>query len=150
MGTIVCNICKITKPISEYYVDKRRVQVNPRCKTCHRQMCTARNRETADIPKYRYRELEHSAKRRGINVEITQEQHMEILGSRICFYCDANFSKDRGSGLNRCDSSKGYVVGNLKPCCGTCNTLMSNFTVEQLRARLIKIYKRLTKGDPIK
>lgn len=117
------------------------------CKDCHKKICKINNTKNADVPRYRYRELVDGASSRGLKVEITLEQHQEILGPRICFYCDENFSKDRGGGLNRCDSSKGYVIGNLKPCCGTCNRLMSNFTVEQLRSRLIKIHRRLTKQE---
>jgi len=110
----------------------------------------ANKRKNCDKISNRHWILKNRAKRKGLPLEITMEEHDKILGDRTCFYCDTNFSKDRGSGLNRCDSTKGYVLGNLKPCCKVCNGLMSNFTVEQLRSRLIKIYKRITKGEPKK
>lgn len=63
------------------------------------------------------------------------------LSMMKCYYCDAEYSrviedrycemKEKGkisdtilkiNGLDRVDSSKGYTIDNVVPCCATCNT----------------------------
>ncbi len=141
-----CSFCKQDKDFSEFKkredsVDGHRHQ----CITCYKTKNNSIKQANCDKINYRYGSLKSSAKKRNIEISITAEQMDSILGRRICTYCDFDFSKKQGSGLNRVDSSKGYIIGNLEPCCGYCNSILNNFTKEELLDRLYKIARRIQK-----
>lgn len=45
----------------------------------------------------------------------------------------------RWSGLDRVDSALGYVYGNVVPCCGGCNGMKSNHSLDQFFVLLERI-----------
>lgn len=72
-----------------------------------------------------------SAKVRGIPMDITEDQFHEIA-SGDCDYCGSPPSEFKSrlrvehapylaNGIDRVDSSVGYVIGNVVPCCKNCN-----------------------------
>lgn len=75
------------------------------------------------------------AKSKGFAMELSSEEVAD-LSSSDCFYCGAapsrrmkNYVHDSGlrwNGIDRIDSSIGYVFGNCVPCCTTCNLRKSN------------------------
>jgi len=85
------------------------------------------------------------ARDKGKKVDISLKQYCKIIKDRKCFYCDSSFKLETGSNLNRVDSNKGYTLNNVKPCCAKCNTIMNNFTVDELRLRVYKIVRRMKK-----
>lgn len=44
----------------------------------------------------------------------------------MCNYCEGNISKF-GSGLDRKDSNKGYLLSNVVSCCVVCNMAKNGF-----------------------
>lgn len=76
-----------------------------------------------------------------------------------CFYCDAppgNLSK-RGprkedeywyNGVDRIDSARGYVLGNVRTACWICNRMKNILTDEQFLEHIRKLYHRLA-GRPL-
>jgi len=70
------------------------------------------------------------AKRRGLDFLATPEQMKELFGSN-CHYCNRpprQVKKGRHdygnfvyNGVDRVDSTKGYIEGNIVPCCNACN-----------------------------
>lgn len=143
-----CSKCGKIKLISHFNKSKSHSNgLYSQCKDCSRKSCGRSQKKYADKINYRYGQLKSSAKKRGLKVQISIEEHENILGNRICYYCDYDFSKDIGSGLNRIDSEKGYTIDNVKPCCGTCNRLMSDISKKELISRLYKIANRLKKGS---
>ena len=74
------------------------------------------------------------------------------LSMMKCYYCDAEYSrviedrycemKEKGkisdtilkiNGLDRVDSSKGYTIDNVVPCCTTCNTAKNKMTQKEFK-----------------
>jgi hypothetical protein len=45
----------------------------------------------------------------------------ENIISNPCKYCNSSIAKETGSGLDRIDNEKGYILGNVNPCCSSCN-----------------------------
>ena len=77
-------------------------------------------RKFARTPKRRF----SSARRRAINTkklnwEVTFEEFV-LLIELPCYYCNGNIG-ETGVGLDRLDNCYGYVLGNIVPCCGSCN-----------------------------
>ena len=77
------------------------------------------------------------------------KEFIKLVNSN-CYYCGAVPSLLRGNktksrtkllnGIDRLDSSIGYVFNNCVPCCTTCNKAKAEMTVEQFRSWIVKIY----------
>lgn len=77
--------------------------------------------------------LKTRSKNRNLDCTITYDQYIKYI-SKPCFYCGFKLGKQviAGSGLDRLDSSLGYVEGNVVSCCKICNTIKGDFlTVEE-------------------
>ena len=77
-------------------------------------------------PSNRFARLRYSAKKRGIECSLTKaEWSAEVLGAS-CSYCSGPI-EPTGSGLDRIDSSLGYIPGNILPACYLCNIVKGPF-----------------------
>jgi hypothetical protein len=72
----------------------------------------------------RYQDAQLQARHRGIDFDIPESFHAELI-QQPCHYCQGPLSPT-GCGMDRMDSSRGYFVGNVVPCCGDCNTMKSD------------------------
>lgn len=79
-----------------------------------------------------------NAEARGINFELTNEQVLDLC-SKPCFYC----GKERCLGIDRIDNSKGYTIDNCVPCCGCCNRMKMDLSLDFFYDQIEKIYNRL-------
>ena len=128
----VCKICKKEKDAERYQENKTEL---------------ARQHAEYNITAPgKYAQLKGSAKRRGLEMSITLEQYETILAAKKCYYCDDPIKGTTGHSLNRIDNAKGYTIENVKPCCGTCNKIMNNFTLEELKSKVYKIIKRMERA----
>jgi hypothetical protein len=94
---------------------------------------------------YRYK---HAAKRRGYVWELAREQFREIV-IKPCVYCGSfreTIFKDKYynggfpyTGIDRVDNDQGYTYDNIVPCCGTCNYMKKNLSVEFFISHITKI-----------
>lgn len=77
-----------------------------------------------------------SARFRKIKYRISK-QKMANLVVQKCHYCGDK--PDPVGGVDRIDSRLGYTVKNCVPCCGLCNTMKMEQTVEEFMDRCRKI-----------
>lgn len=92
-------------------------------------------------PKSRYSRAIYCAKKRGKEWDITFQFYYAFL-RHPCYYCGSSIASDTGSGMDRIDCSKGYLMKNVLPCCGRCNTLRSNkFTPQETKAMINALLK---------
>lgn len=94
---------------------------------------------------------------RGFDCHITLPQ-LKVLAKFPCVYCGKEpsnihrlrYSVDgkqqtdptleiRWSGLDRIDSSRGYICGNIVPCCNRCNCMKNNMPLDDFFALLDRI-----------
>jgi hypothetical protein len=84
-----------------------------------------------------------NARYRGVPFELTLAQFY-CLTKEKCFYCGSpplNFiRKYIHNGVDRVDSDKGYIIGNVVPCCKRCNISKSSMTVENFKKHVDLIY----------
>jgi len=93
-----------------------------------------KNKEILKKKKYhqttsaRYSMLKARCKIRNIDCTISYEQYLDCI-AKPCFYCNFKLGKKvmAGSGLDRIDSSLGYIDGNIVSCCRICNCIKGNF-----------------------
>lgn len=87
--------------------------------------------------KFRYFYIKKNAKHRNINFDITQEDYSNYF-KKPCEYCNGE-----SVGLDRVDSSRGYEIGNIVPCCPTCNymknTLDKDFWVAHMKKIILNL-----------
>jgi len=88
--------------------------------------------------KTRYSRLKHDAKDRKLDVTITFEEYNELL-NQSCFYCVGSLPL-QGYGVDRIDSTLGYVHGNVRPCCYRCNCAKNNMTETEFKEWILRIY----------
>jgi len=90
-----------------------------------------------------YRSYTSGSVRRMIDFSLSIEEFI-LLTSKDCFYCGADpvefksrqvsvrkFSGYVANGIDRIDSSLGYIHGNVVPCCWSCNQGKGKKTKEQ-------------------
>ena len=91
----------------------------------------------------RLRHYKKSARARELEFTLTQEQFEEFWG-RPCDYCGREIED---VGLDRVDNKKGYVVGNVVPCCWRCNVMKAQLSREEFLAHCQRIVA-LTAPNP--
>lgn len=103
---------------------------------------------------YVFNYIRKSAQNRRLEFSLSKEQIAELVFQN-CHYCGeeaksrsskilakAHYAQDRkpSHGLDRIDSDRGYVVGNVVPCCSKCNTAKWDMTGQQFLTHIAKIY----------
>ncbi len=90
-----------------------------------------------------------SAKRRGFEFALSKDVLAAITQSD-CFYCGVqpsrivrHYSAFRWNGIDRTDNVKGYVEGNVVPCCGPCNEMKSDKSREEFLRLVAAVYRHL-------
>jgi hypothetical protein len=86
----------------------------------------------------------------------------EDLVTDGCFYCGQLKARERAgrhtsrrmgglprNGIDRVDSSKGYVIGNVVTCCFDCNHAKQKLPVRTFLERSIRIATRFKMGEEL-
>ena len=94
------------------------------------------------------------AKRLGRKYELSKERFVELVNGD-CHYCGIPPTKIRTNkarkiskplnGIDRLDSSKGYIEGNVVSCCTNCNVAKLDNTVDDFIVWVNRVYKHLNK-----
>jgi len=117
---------------------------------------TRRYEDTRNDVLLRY---QHVARKAGREFSIPDDVFFKMV-QQPCHYCgtapksvmSTPSSKKTGrkefvyNGVDRVNSSKGYVKGNCVPCCIVCNRIKNNHSVKFLRQHLTKMLSNM-KGD---
>ena len=109
-----CTRCGEEKPATLEYFRASGTSLRPNCSVCHAKADKAYYR----TPKGKFVMIRKSAKERGINFSLLFELYETQLWGKPCHYCGC---KIEITGLDRKDSSKGYSLDNIVPCCHDCN-----------------------------
>lgn len=98
------------------------------------------------------REYKGQAKKGNKEFSLSDDEFKELIYSN-CYYCGKEPSqvmRSRSSngnilynGIDRIDNSKGYVRGNVVPCCRQCNIAKRDHTVKEFKAWIKAIYEHL-------
>lgn len=97
-------------------------------------------------------------KNKGFEENIISLQDFIKLSQEVCFYCGEypqSILKDvnkvyrnklvsntqiKFNGIDRIDSQKGYIKGNVVNCCKKCNTAKNTMTTEEFKQWIKKVY----------
>ncbi len=98
-----------------------------------------------------YTKMKKGALRRNINWGLTLEEIRPLITTR-CFYCGQEPKQGQGldyknyngnflyNGLDRKNSSLGYTIENVVPCCKTCNFSKRLMSVEEFQNWIRRVY----------
>jgi len=82
--------------------------------------------------------FKHYAEKKDKSVEISKELYISII-EKNCHYCNNKF-ENGCNGIDRLNSSIGYIIGNIVPCCKTCNIMKNTLTKDEFFKHLKDIY----------
>jgi hypothetical protein len=92
--------------------------------------------------------------KRGLTCPLTGNEILKLVKSK-CHYCNSEPSNTHiykqpnfeyifyYNGIDRIDSSKGYIKGNVLSCCRTCNVAKSDMNYDRFIEHINKIYKNI-------
>lgn len=151
-----CSKCKEIKPEAAFYSNRAE------CKSCtsikhklynklNKAKIEANKKEyyennkssiKAIRRKTRYVHLKSAAKRRGISLELTEEDYYATVYDKKCSYCGGDLPV-AGHGLDRKDNNKGYTLENVTTCCTVCNkikgTTLNHDEMKEVAKLLIRL-----------
>lgn len=94
-----------------------------------------------------WRASKASCKPRNLEFKLSKEKHKELV-NKNCFYCGQppDFRTRRGknffaNGIDRVDSSIGYIEENCVPSCRICNNMKWEISMENFLKHIEKIVK---------
>ena len=88
----------------------------------------------------RYSSFKNAAKQRQIECEMSIEHYEEYFYQQPCFYCGTV-----SNGIDRVNSSKGYIDENCLPCCTPCNLAKHTQTFNDFIDHIKRIHIHLSK-----
>lgn len=102
--------------------------------------------------------LRQRARTKHFSLKLSKQNVKDIM-YKNCYYCGAEpsntfvlftenkeFKKEiKYQGIDRIDSDKGYIVGNIVPCCFQCNCIKWDSSMEDFIKKIETLYIRLVK-----
>ena len=98
----------------------------------------------------------HRIEKRGLEHDLSFDEFIEIKG-KPCVYCGEKYCytrKDEVTGMewkyntiDRIDPNKGYTKENCVPCCHKCNSAKSDFTLEEFKDHVRKMFDHMGLGQ---
>ena len=87
----------------------------------------------------RYNSYQNRAIQKGLDFVLSKDA-FDLILSNSCYLCNKECSSTHHNGLDRIDNSKGYIEDNVKSCCGGCNYMKRDYSVEDIFDKFIAIY----------
>jgi hypothetical protein len=150
----ICTDCdkKTTQRIDEY---NRRGKL---CRKCKKRILSVNNFESKDLELVCAKSLLSRLKKRylykGLTSNLNVDEVLELFKSK-CHYCGVLNSNKYiykqpffthifyYNGIDRINSKKGYIKGNVLPCCKKCNLAKSDMKYDEFIEHIKLIYANL-------
>ena len=134
--TKVCHYCKLEKSLDNFHVQKAgKYGKGTMCRDCKKIDGKIRKQSLTG----KYQQYQSNAKTAHREFKLTLEQFEEFW-NKNCHYCG---DKIVGVGIDRVNSSIGYILENLVPCCFSCNRMKSDIETDRFLEQCLKIVSNL-------
>ena len=86
-----------------------------------------------------YNEYKRRANNKSLLFELTNDEYVELIAGN-CYLCGRDGSDDLTNGIDRIDNNLGYIMSNVKPCCGSCNYIKKDMELTELFNKMTEIF----------
>lgn len=76
---------------------------------------------------------------RNIGFNLNNLEFCSIVNNN-CYLCGKLTTDTHNNGIDRLDNDIGYCMNNCKSCCGTCNYMKKDYTLDELLIKMCAIY----------
>jgi hypothetical protein len=97
------------------------------------------NKKWFQTQKGRLTSYKNNALHRNIDWNLSDKEFFSFW-QKPCFYCNEEIST---IGIDRIDSLLPYNIDNIVPCCYQCNIIKMDYSLEEFKIRVMKIYNNL-------
>ena len=97
--------------------------------------------ELSDYNAASYNEYKRRANNKLLHFELTINDYIELITAN-CYLCDRKSCEKYKNGIDRVDNNIGYIISNVKPCCGSCNYIKKNMELGELFDKMLMIYNK--------
>lgn len=107
----------------------------------HPEQVKKNNTETEKLLTTRYYRMVYASRKQKTECTILFEDYVAII-SGPCYWCGGLIAEN-SYGIDRLHSDIGYVLGNVVPCCSTCNYGKRTQTPEEFKAWIRRVHFHL-------
>jgi hypothetical protein len=79
------------------------------------------------------------ADNKSLPFELSEEEY-DIITSSQCYLCGRKSYEKYKNGIDRADNNLGYIMSNVKSCCGSCNYIKKDIELGELFNKMTEIY----------
>jgi len=87
-----------------------------------------------------YSRYKNRALKKQLDFEMTPWDYDNII-NKDCYLCGKRNDNSHKNGIDRIDNNKGYLLDNVKPCCGECNYMKKNYELGDIINKFMLIYE---------
>lgn len=95
--------------------------------------------EFCDTNARSYNEYKRRADNKSLPFELSEEEYNIIINSQ-CYLCGRKSYEKYRNGIDRIDNHLGYIMSNVKPCCGSCNYIKKDMELGELCNKMTEIF----------
>jgi len=95
--------------------------------------------EFCDTDARSFNEYKRRASNKLLPFELSEEEYNIIINSQ-CYLCGRKSYENYKNGIDRIDNKLGYIMSNVKPCCGGCNYIKKDMELGELFNKMTEIY----------
>jgi len=106
----------------------------------HLGIVPGRRFETTDTKKVSFARYKQRAEKKKLDFTITEEMFTQEI-MKDCYLCGKQNTGTHHNGLDRVDNTKGYVLENVRSCCGNCNYLKNDYNYDVVIEKCKRIYE---------
>jgi len=95
--------------------------------------------EFCDTDAASYNRYKIRANNKSLPFELTKDEYDIIVNSQ-CYLCGRKSYEKYKNGIDRIDNNLGYIMSNVKSCCGSCNFIKKDMELNELFNKMTEIY----------
>lgn len=97
--------------------------------------------------KQRFSQMIYHAKKRNFATTLTFEEYENLI-KLPCYLCgEPVVSAHGGHGIDRLDNFVGYTASNCRSCCGICNVMKGDLSIDDFTTRIKKILQNYSETE---
>ena len=95
--------------------------------------------EFCDTDAASYNTYKKRANNKSLPFELKKDEYDGIVNSQ-CYLCGRKSYEKHKNGIDRIDNNLGYIISNVKSCCGSCNYIKKDMELTELFNKMTEIF----------